>query len=94
MILILTLITNYRRKELDEILELIPGTTEYKVRMIEEAANKKSQTPECPVILGVLKQEKRFICRGWQATYIQKSHYKQLIFSPFFITALIIFLFS
>ena len=39
----------YRRQELDEVLELIPGTVEFRLRMMEEAGNKRFQSPECPV---------------------------------------------
>ena len=41
-----------REKELKEILDLIPGTVEFRIRQIEESARTLSldqKIPECPV---------------------------------------------
>ena len=41
-----------REKELKEILELIPGTVEFRMRQLEESARNVSldqKIPECPV---------------------------------------------
>ena len=45
-------ISHYRKKELNEILDLIPGTTEFRMRQLEESARNVSlvqKIPECPV---------------------------------------------
>ena len=43
-----------REKELKEILDLIPGTVEFRMRQLEESARNVSldqKIPECPVDL-------------------------------------------
>ena len=54
-----------REKELKEILDLIPGTIEFRMRQLEESARNVSlnqKIPECPV--------KYFI---WNLEYFNKS---------------------
>ena len=39
----------FRNKDLQEILEILPGTTEYKLKELQEAMSRHMKIPECPV---------------------------------------------
>ena len=43
------LIVYFRSRELQDILEILPGTAEYRLKQLEDTLSKKFRLPECPV---------------------------------------------